>query len=380
MTTRTDFETAISQLEEVSHKYVRSREAWLHRRENLELGRLTENLLPPEVLREILLSAEGEQAFIIDPIEWYYEHVYIVPIWLDNRLIYRTRIPVVSAHAWHYIQIRQWATPVRDYQVTLSMPDVILWNTQTGQLSISPSSYGERPRICRQGLSNPPELHPCITRLLSESPAYDPHCLVILQRRFQQDAVHYLGEDSYILQTGGTELTLRCTGQAEQKQLVKPGVYELSVVYPCTLQGDNWTLNSIFQRMSNVTLETEPVGQVPNVTLTDLPNYTLTLDPSQFQLEDLSPVDRRQIPVSNFIMPTPKILNKSRKHVWHSFWALILAVLAGIAVYVRRHYIQRRSAKLPPEIELQTTEAAVTTVPASPPSSAVFHFTAPQNP
>ena len=108
LTTRVDFETIISQLEDVSHTYVRSHEGWLHRRENLELGRLTENLLPTEVLREPLLSAEEEQAFIIDPIEWYYEHVYIVPMWLDNSLIYRTRIPVVSGEAWHYVKLQQW--------------------------------------------------------------------------------------------------------------------------------------------------------------------------------------------------------------------------------------------------------------------------------
>ena len=31
-------------------------------------------------------------------------------------------------------------------------------------------------------------------------------------------------------------------------------------------------------------------------------------------------------------MPRPKILNKRRRRVWHSFWPLILAVLAGAAV------------------------------------------------
>ena len=46
---RVNFEVLISQLEDISHRYVRSHEAWLHRRESLELGKLSENLLPPTV-------------------------------------------------------------------------------------------------------------------------------------------------------------------------------------------------------------------------------------------------------------------------------------------------------------------------------------------
>ena len=300
-------------------------------------------------------------------------------MWLDNRLIYRTKLPVVSAQPWHYIQMRKWSAPVRDYQLTLLVPDVVLRNTETGQLDISPACYGERPRICRKGLLNPATLHPCITRLLSDSPGYDPQCAVTLQQRFSSDVVHHFDDNSYILQTGGTELILRCTGQAEQKKVVAPGVYEIALKHPCSLHGNNWTLTPIFQRTNNVTFEPVITNFVFNMSLTHMLNFSLELDPTGFNLDELSPVDRRQIQVLDFVEPRIKIPSKM-KSVWHSFWLLTVVGLVGAAVYGRYRYVRRRPAKPVTEIELQEVEAAAAptaTVPSSPDSSEIFQFRAP---
>ena len=110
----------------------------------------------------------------------------------------------------------QFIRHIQDCQVTLLVPDIILRDTRTGHLDISPVCYGEWPRICRKGLVNPARLYPCITRLLSESPGYDPQCLVTLQQRFVHEVVHHFNGDDYILQTGGTELL--CAALAKQSR------------------------------------------------------------------------------------------------------------------------------------------------------------------
>ena len=79
--------------------------------------------------------------------------------------------------------------------------------------------------------------------------------MVTLQQRFVHDVVHHFNDDHYILQMGGTELTLHCSGQAEQRRPLAPGVYEITLNYPCSLQGNNWTLSSIFHRTYNATPE-----------------------------------------------------------------------------------------------------------------------------
>ena len=69
LSNRVNFEVLISQMEDVSRTYVCSHEAWLHRRKNMELGKLSESLLPPQVLCEILSSANSDQTYIRDPVE-----------------------------------------------------------------------------------------------------------------------------------------------------------------------------------------------------------------------------------------------------------------------------------------------------------------------
>ena len=365
LSTRITFETIISQLEDVSHRYVRSYEAWLHRKENLEAGRLTENLLPPTVLQEILSETEDEQAFLIQPLQWYYEHFMITPIWVDTRLIYRTRLPVVSGETWHHVTLRTWPAPVRDYQMQLVVPEMVLRNTDTSQLDTSPNCYGTRPRICRPGLVSAAGAHPCVTRLLAEKPDYASQCVVEMTRRAQ----HYYADETYILITGGTELTLLCTARAEQRKTVAPGVYEIRLQYPCSLQSGEWLLSSVFQRSLNITLDPQPVGYVINITLTNVLNNTLSLDPTTFDLDMLKPVDRKQVQVSDITNPN---LNFTRKtSIWHSFWSLILVGLAGGAVYGRCLYVQRHHAKpTDPEIQSQETETAAQ------PTSTVFQFSA----
>ena len=65
---RSEMEILISRLEDITRQFVRSHEAWLHRKENLEAGRLTENLLPPSVLESILTS-ERQQGQPIRPLQ-----------------------------------------------------------------------------------------------------------------------------------------------------------------------------------------------------------------------------------------------------------------------------------------------------------------------
>ena len=94
-----EFEVLVSCLEDVAHRFVRSHEAWLHRKENLEAGRLTENLLPPTILESILTS-EQQPREPIHPIQWYYEHTTVIPIWTSEYLVYKTQLPVVLPARW----------------------------------------------------------------------------------------------------------------------------------------------------------------------------------------------------------------------------------------------------------------------------------------
>lgn len=361
---RFEMEVLLSRLEDISHRYVRAHEAWIRRKENLEAGRLTESILPPSVLESILTSEQ--QGGLIRPIQWYYEHTTIIPIWTDEHLVYKTRLPVVMPTRWHYVELQRWPMPLKEFQGQLLLPDAVLRNTETGDLDISPRCYGIRPRVCRQGLINQADIHPCLTRLLAEVPTYDPQCVVLFEKRLPLDTVHPMEYDKYVLVTDGTELALRCAGDTEQSTTVKAGVFEITLTYPCSLHGKTWKLLPTFQRSLNVTLSPEDIHVHVNVTIADLFEECYEHDPLAFGLSEMEAVDRKQINVSSLVQPVdfyfPKVW---KKKLWHGFWLLLGGVLVAGLVYGRAHRRRARPSKSPIEIQLKPT-SAITTETTSP--------------
>ena len=63
----------------------------------------------------------------------------------------------------------------------------ILKDTGTGALGMSPSCYGQRPRVCRHGLINRPTAYGCLSGLLTTDPKYDLECALRFQRRVPGD-------------------------------------------------------------------------------------------------------------------------------------------------------------------------------------------------
>lgn len=85
---RLDIELVINQIEKISYGYVQAHEAWLLRKDSLEAGRLTETILPPPVLKSILSSTGSRDAKLVTPLQWYYKHMAIIPIWTSGNLLY----------------------------------------------------------------------------------------------------------------------------------------------------------------------------------------------------------------------------------------------------------------------------------------------------
>ncbi len=347
-TIRMDIEQILTQLEAAAQRFVRSHEAWLHRKENLEAGRLTENILPPPVLKSILnAAAQPADARRITPIQWYYEHIAIIPIWTGRTLIYKTRLPVVSPTQWHFVSLHKWPMPLKDWQATLLLPDEVLRNTDTGELDVSPRCFGARPRVCRRGLLTQARVLPCLTRLLGTQPQYDPTCAVVMQKRVPFDIVHPLAGDTYVLITGGTELALRCSGRAELRTTLEAGVYKLVLEYPCSLHGTDWTLLSTFQRALNITLQTRQITFQVNATISSMFDRQFIQNPLAFNLSELDGVDRKQLsidelssPPVNFDFGTPL-----KTKLWHTSWLLLVVGLVVGVVCGCRHYRRRKLTK-----------------------------------
>ena len=371
---RLDIELLLQQLEVITRTYVRSHEAFLHRKENLETGRLTENILPPEILQAILDSSDDSHARGVTPLQWYYEHTAAIPIWFDQRLIYRARLPLVEPLEWHHITLHRWPVPMGDWQAAILLPERVLKDTQSGVLDVSPDCYGHRPRVCRRGLISRPTAHSCLTRLLAAQAAYHTNCTFVFERRLPMDVVYPKAPNAYVLITSGTVLTYRCEGQPENSWPVAAGVYKLHIQSPCTLYGGDWHLRATFHRTINVSLQTPQVDFQLNTTLTDLLTNLSSFRPLINELELLGDVDRKQFTIGDMQTLPRRGRSAPSDPVWHSFWTIpVLAVGAGVAVL-----LWRRLHRSPTTLSDQNLEIELKPVThAAPPekaSTAPFDF------
>ena len=332
---------------------------------------------------ESILTSEQQPGEPIHPIQWYYEHTTVIPIWTSEYLVYKTQLPVVLPARWHYVEIRQWPMPLQEFQGRVLLPEAVLRNTETGDIDITPRCFGHRPRVCRRGLINHAGIHPCITRLLAEVPTYDPQCVVMFEKRLPLDRVHSLEQNKYILITDGTELALRCAGRSEQIAVVKAGVYEITLRTPCSLHSQTWKLLPIYQRTINLTLAPRDIRFEVNISIADLFQEHLKHDPLIFGLAEMEAVDRKQIEMSALLQPIAVTsLGSWKKHFWHMFWLVLIGAPVAGVVYGWRRHGRHRSAESPIGLELKqitSTNEPKTPPPSPSPDKQVFTFVGRKN-
>ena len=79
-----------------------------HQKSSLELGRLTEDVLTLPQLDFLKLKATSVATLPINPIQWYYEHSFIYPVWGGDTLIYRVKLPLINARSYTRYHLASW--------------------------------------------------------------------------------------------------------------------------------------------------------------------------------------------------------------------------------------------------------------------------------
>ena len=149
-TLRQDIKILISHLEDMTRNFLASHDHWIHRKENVEAGQLTEHILPPDVLKTILATAAPPLSTAVEPLQWYYENTFIQPLWTDQSLVYKVTLPLISTVTWRRVTVIAWPVPVGNHYVF-------------------------------QTVHVPTQFH-CVYGLLRSTPVYDSHCYIVIAK------------------------------------------------------------------------------------------------------------------------------------------------------------------------------------------------------
>ena len=79
----TQIDRILSALESVHNLWLRESDRYQRQRASLELGQLTEEILPPNELLQILETSQGVGLFS-PGLAWYYQNVSLVSVWEET--------------------------------------------------------------------------------------------------------------------------------------------------------------------------------------------------------------------------------------------------------------------------------------------------------
>ena len=143
----------LSALESVHNLWLREADRYRRQRASLELGQLTEEIVPPKELLLILEASQGVGLFS-PGLAWYYQHVTLVPVWEETqRLVFTAQLPLMDKIRYARYRIRSWPVPANgsDHTLTVQIPEDVAVDTQRGGIFEPHDCAGNEPAICRSG-------------------------------------------------------------------------------------------------------------------------------------------------------------------------------------------------------------------------------------
>ena len=289
---------AVTAFEELVNNHLRAVDKFNRQKASLELGRLTEELLPPDQLRDILNKASTPTSLPVEPIQWYYEHSVVRPIWLHPvaLLIYRVKLPLVrEIDYWRY-NIHSWPQPYNRsglaIQLFVEHKDVGL-NPQTGEIFHPKTCTGWKPMVCRTGPTYKPGAWSCARAILQGNKELRHTCQVDISHTTNLTRADEIALGEYILITWGETIYTRCVSTPAKAKHVPQGTYLITVRDKCSISGKEWTLPGLVKRVGRVSVKALRVTDIPPLDIQNvIPEGDALKELKKVKFEMLKPVSR----------------------------------------------------------------------------------------
>ena len=342
-------ELLVSEIERFSQQFLQQHNHWHSRKESLELGRLSEHLLPPDVLAEILNTHRPTASEFISPIEWYYSEVRLTPMWSDQLLVFKADLPLVSKIPWSLVSFVSWPHPLGNRFASIDLPARVVRDTSSSLMVINPVCVGDRPKVCYTGSRRDVKSMPCVQSLLQLPPEYHDKCQLRIFSDLRdaipdvdsipdsspavrrQDALVMRAINEYTLITNGTVLTLRCQGKSPVRRTVPPGVYILMLNYPCIIATNGWTLASTPVRAKNFTYSIKNTLMLPMNSFINNATYFFSININRINVSQIDEVKRQTFQRTS--LTNVDMYNDDNTSIFTIITAMILIILIAYACF-----------------------------------------------
>jgi uncharacterized protein YaaW (UPF0174 family) len=358
-------------------------------RNALEQGRLHEQLLPREVLKEVASLQTQPATQLVDPIEWYYSNVKLTPLWKERSVAYRVTIPLVDATPFIGYEVETFPIPLENSSATarLLATGTIAMDTRTGGVFRVQNCFGHQPTVCnpsplRQNAHNKDCVHAIILNgdVRSACPAeIDPHPTNLL----------FPGLPNHIvLVTWHDQIFERCPGKKESVQEVSRGTYQVEWSGECILSTDNWRIPGLVTKETRKLISEEhwEALDLTEFDLHDLASHQLKINPLEASFPGQLPPPAKIYLSHKIPSPLPPIKWTQTGNIHYLWLLLVIVIIIATASTLYSYYRYCYQPKKPTsriaadvqETELQTmssaTQSAQPSAPHSSPQPVPFKF------
>jgi len=264
-----EMERIISALE-VAYQQYQDRVSLYHtHRASLEMGRLTEDLLPPKVLMDVLHQAAQEGYDYVSQIEWYYQYISVEPIWQEGQnLVYRVTIPLFDKQSYLLYSVHTFPNPIPNssFSVKVQLENQYGLDTNTGGLFVPSNCLGYNPTVCTVGPIYDSNVLQCPRGLVTTQKVLLDYCKVNVIKDNNVTKHFQFDVNTYIISTWGEQIILRCKGKPSQYFHVTHGVYNITCIAGCSFSGANWKVNCMYVFHMRKTIQ-QPTLSLPALVL-----------------------------------------------------------------------------------------------------------------
>lgn len=287
-----EVERILEDLELLTDAYEETTTVYHIQRGALEWGKLSEDILTIEQLKQILYRGKGQNMIGITPVEWYYRYSTVEPIWADDdTLVFRVALPLIGSKQYIRYNIESFPVPLKDNAtVQLNVTGSYGYDTVTGDMFVMNKCTGDHPIVCDASVMYNSNGMLCARGIISGDVSNRDECPAIIRKVKNQTIISTLGLNNYIVVTWGELVVTRCSGRPEMKSVLKRGIHHILLNHTCTLRGVSWKIEGVRTHIETLHVMSEKPHKVKPFQLENLVHVTLVKFEKSNPLVPLSPV------------------------------------------------------------------------------------------
>ena len=353
-------------------------ELYLQQRADLELGMLTEHVMPQYKLQSFLSKIQPKHFNHLEtlPIPWYYENLHIQPVWQeDNILVFIAKIPFVAPQDYLLFHINTYPVGHNKTTVKLTPETIIASDPQSNGLFIPEHCRGMHPLVCSTSLIGYSPMYDCERGLLLHQVSAIETCPVTIQTDVLAPKSYPVKshEGQFVLYLDTTEdVTLHCPGSPVESHSVSPGTYRVTVPDHCALSSSLWILTTWIHGSSTMNATSEllpiPVLSLKNLsTEVHLPKIEQLHVPMPPTLSELK---KMTLPNTSDIIDYNNpftIMNEHSNKFLITLYLIIIVIIVLIIIYCckLKHILCFKSSQVKP-VQLNESSSTLQLTPSCP--------------